>query len=725
MRLPAILTRYGFSAEVQDIFRQSGIAELFPPQAQAVEQGVLDGKNLLLSVPTAAGKTLMAELCMLKSILQEGGRCLYIAPLIALVNEKHDDFKKKYEPLGIKVGMATGDMDAADRYLGRYQILVATSEKVDSLLRSKAKSLINTLSVVIVDEVHLINDGSRGPTLEIILARIRQLNPAAQIMALSATVSNAKEIADWLKAGLVASDWRPIPLKEGVYYNRQIKFNNHPSRVITEDEGDPVSDLTLDTLKSKGQVLVFVNSRRSAQAASRQLCESVSQALTPEEKRQLQALSKDVVGPESSATKICRKLGDVVRHGVAFHHAGLKPEQRKLIEANFKKNLIKAICSTPTLAAGVNLPARRAVIRDCKRFESGLGSAFIPVSEYKQCAGRAGRPQYDPYGEAVLVAKSPAESKVLMEKYVKASPEPVISKLGDESALRIHILSSVAGGYVHDINDTFDFLSHTFLAHQKLLPNPIEIIGRIFDFLLREGFVEKNGFRFFATPFGQCASRLYVEPWTAITLRDGLKKIAAGKSFSHIGLLHLACCCPDAPLLSVGKQDFENLEAFAAKCQDELVFAQGEIPATDDLFRFLSVMKTTWLLNSWIEEEKEDDLCETFGIGPGDIYRHQEAVQWLLHAATVFAELLEARKLTFPLESLRLRVKYGIKEELVELAQLRGVGRVRARNLFAKGLRKLPDLKRLSVDELAAVPQIGKAVAKEIIEQLKTLHPPR
>ena len=157
--------------------------------------------------------------------------------------------------------------------------------------------------------------------------------------------------------------------------------------------------------------------------------------------------------------------------------------QRKIIEDNFKKNIIRVICSTPTLASGVNLPARRAIIRDCKRFESGIGAAYIPTSEYKQCAGRAGRPQYDKYGEAVLMAKTFSESRTLFERYILAEPEPIISKLAKESALRMHVLASIAGGYVHDINSTFDFINHTFLAHQKHVPNLIEMISEIFEFL--------------------------------------------------------------------------------------------------------------------------------------------------------------------------------------------------------------------------------------------------
>lgn len=718
MKLNRVLVRYQFPEEARRIYLEAGINDLFPPQEEAIRKGILDGKNLLMAVPTAAGKTLIAEIAMLNAFLESNGRCLYIVPLKALAVEKYEDFQKKFAGLGIKVGLATGDTDISNKTLSEYQILVATSEKVDALLRARAQWLVTGLRTVVLDEVHFINDGSRGPTLEIIAARIRQLNNKVQILALSATVGNAEEIAKWLNAETVISDWRPIPLHEGVYFNEKITFDKSPDRLVKEDEADPLSKLVSDTLSGKGQVLVFVNSRRSAQAASRQISRCAARVLTDEEKKILAQLSADMLGQTSESTKICRALAEVVKHGAAFHHAGLRPKQRKMIEDAFKKNLIKVICSTPTLAAGVNLPARRAVIRDVKRFESRLGSAFIPISEYKQCAGRAGRPQYDTYGEAVLIAKSAAESKALFNRYIHAAPEPVISKLGDKAALRIHILASIAGGYVHDVNDTFEFISHTFLAHQKRAKNLIELISDIFDFLLEEEFIEKRGFQFYATPFGQYTSRLYIDPVSSIILRNGLEMIHDGKSFSNIGLLHMLCCCPDSPILHFGKSDAEEIQNFAANCQDEFIMTKETLPMLEDYMLNLSIIKTTLLLAGWIEESREEELCDGFNIGPGDIYRHVETVRWLLQASLIFAELFEFKKLTGLLGNLESRVRYGIKEELLALCRLKGVGRVRGRQLYVKGFKTPADLKAASVEELAKVPKIGRSLAKELHDQV-------
>ncbi len=718
MKLKKSLEDYNFPPQAINIITSSGIEDLYPPQAEAIEKGLLKGNSVLMSVPTAAGKTLMAELCMLRAILFNKGRCLYIAPLKALAGEKFKDFKDKYEALGIKVGLAIGDMDSPSKNLNRYDIIIATAEKVDSLLRSKAQWLIDGLSVVVLDEIHFINDELRGPTMEILTARIKQLSPNAQLLALSATIRNAQEMADWLDAELVKSDFRPIPLKEGVYFNEEIVFNEHGTKLIREDAPDDVSKLSLDTLKGQGQVLIFVNSRRSAQAVSRQVSKSVAQTLTVEEKANLTKLAKKIAGTEANSTKICQQLADVVASGAAFHHAGLKPTQRELIEENFKKNLIKVIGCTPTLAAGVNLPARRAIIRDCKRFANGVGQVYIPTSEYKQCAGRAGRPQYDDYGEAVLVAKTNSQSSTLFDKYINAEPEPVMSKLANEASLRIHILSSISAGYVHDVNSMFEFLSHTFLHHQRLEANLMDVVGDIFDFLHREKFVEKSGYRFFPTPIGQLTSRLYLDPITTMTIRDGLNLLPNDKPASACGILHLVCCTPDGPRMNIGKKDMQDLEEFASHFNEDFLLTPENCHAIEDLYAYLATLKTTWLLMHWIEEEREDKICDQFSTGPGDVYRHVEATQWLLHATCRIAHLLQKKKLTFELERLRNRVRYGIKEELLELTQLKGVGRVRARVLFASNFTKFKDLKGVPAEQISQIKQIGSALAKDIVQQL-------
>lgn len=171
--------------EVKEILQNMGIAELFPPQEDTIRAGVLDGQNIVLASPTASGKTLIAELCALKHVLEKNGKVIYLSPLRALASEKFEEFGKyssikKANGKKVSVGISTGDFDTTDNWLERYDIIVTTNEKADSLLRHRTKWM-NEISLVVADEVHLLNDAGRGPTLEIVLARLLQVNPDIQI----------------------------------------------------------------------------------------------------------------------------------------------------------------------------------------------------------------------------------------------------------------------------------------------------------------------------------------------------------------------------------------------------------------------------------------------------------------------------------------------------------------------------------------------------------------
>ncbi|HLE46836.1 MAG TPA: DEAD/DEAH box helicase, partial [Candidatus Thermoplasmatota archaeon] len=425
---------------IREILAEQGIAALYPPQEKALP-AVLGRRNLVLCIPTASGKSLVAYLAILEGFLhgKPGGKALYIVPLRALASEKHEELQS-FKRLGLKVGLATGDLDEKDDRLARFDVIVATSEKMDSLLRHRV-GWLQDIRVIVADEVHLIHDATRGPTLEVLLARFRALNPEAQIVALSATIRNSKELADWLDAELVESDWRPTPLKKGVLFGRAITFEDRTKRTLTVESNDAVTDLVMDMLAEKAQCLVFVNTRRSAEAAAKKLAKPVARTLSADETQKLEVLAKDA-SDEGEPSLSGRHLGELVRHGVAFHTAGLSAAQRRLVEAQFRAGLIKVICATPTLAAGVNTPARRVVIRDVWRFDVNLGNQPLPVFEIQQMMGRAGRPRYDPYGEAVLIAKTDEERETLVASYLDAEPEPLTSKLGSEPALRVHALAS-------------------------------------------------------------------------------------------------------------------------------------------------------------------------------------------------------------------------------------------------------------------------------------------
>jgi helicase len=683
-------------------YRESGIKELYPPQAEAVERGLLDGRNMLLSIPTAAGKTLLAELAMLKAAFQ-GKRSLYIVPLRALATEKYESFSR-FKDLGIRVGISTGDFDRKDERLGKNIIIIATSEKADSLMRNGA-SWVHDISVLVVDEIHLLNSANRGPTLEMTITKLRKLNPHMQVIGLSATVANGLELAEWLDADLVTSEWRPITLREGVICNGKLVFPDGEAAIKVER--DETLALAKDTLSQNAQILIFESSRRNAEATAAKLA-SYMGINHPD----LAELEESILATGDSET--CRRLAQCVSRGVAFHHAGLLSEQRKLIEAGFRDNKIKIIASTPTLAAGLNLPARRVLIRSYRRYDSGKGMVPIPVIEYRQMAGRAGRPGLDPYGESFLVAKNQSELQELMEHYVLGTPEEIWSKLASESALRTHLLATITAKFATTTKELKEFIATTFYAHQQEPWHLDATLERVLDFLMENGMIdEATGEELKPTPLGSLVSKLYIDPLSAVTmighLSDGQREIHKEKRKpSDLTLLHLITMTPDMELLYIQAAD-RWIEEFIDEHQDDLNL--------EDNYDFLlREAKTASMLMDWIGEAKEDYISDRYRIGPGDIRRSVETAQWLMHALSELSNHLNLG-VTYKAEQLGERIHYGAGPALLALLELKGIGRVRARKLYQEGYTSLDKLKVADPAHIGRI--LGPKVAERVLVQLR------
>jgi helicase len=208
--------------KAKEVLKKENITELRPAQEKAIKAGLFSGKSLLVCTPTASGKTLIAEMAAAKKILEGQGKTIYIVPLIALATEKHKEFKRKYSHL-FKIALSIGDYDSSDSNLIDADLIICTAEKLDSLIRHHSPWL-KFVSTVVVDEIHLMNDVSRGPTLEIIITVLKKLLPKVQVIGLSATIGNPYELAEWLNAELVIDNWRPVPLHKGVYLQGDVEF---------------------------------------------------------------------------------------------------------------------------------------------------------------------------------------------------------------------------------------------------------------------------------------------------------------------------------------------------------------------------------------------------------------------------------------------------------------------------------------------------------------------
>jgi helicase len=708
---------------VKSIVAKAGYEALYPPQEEAIRAGVLEGKNLVLASPTASGKTLVAELTILKSVLEKGGKALYLTPLRALASEKYEDFQKygdieKKPGRKVRVAVTSGDYDSSDIYLANYDIIISTNEKADSLLRHRSPWIAD-ISVVVADEIHLITEASRGPTLEVVLTRLRKINPRIQLLALSATIRNAAEISEWLKAIPITSEWRPVPLREGVYYSDEIQFKDGASRTIPHSDTNPVFDTALDVVKQGGQVLIFAETRRLAVEMGKRGSALLRRSLPKQDRRGLEEIAQRILST-GERTRLGETLAEQVLNGVAFHHAGLPTPHRRIIEDSFKAGRLKILSATPTLAAGVNLPARTVIISSYERYEPGYGRYPISVLEYKQFCGRAGRPKYDKFGEAILVARTEDEQDYLLKNYALAEPERIWSKLGAEKVLRPHVLATIATRFATTEEELVNFFANTFYAFQydpKMIRSKL---GDILSFLHKEQMVEFQGEELRASKFGRRVSELYIDPVSAVILRDGLYTRA--KNVTEVSFLHLISRTPDiAPKLYPRRGEDEMLDLFAKEHENEYMCEVPEYYGDTNgvtYEEFLAEIKCARVMYEWINETSEDAILEAHRVEPGDIMRMVDTSRWLLHATHQLAELFGHKDLLRHVYELQVRCAKGVKSELVPLVELDGVGRVRARSLFSAGYRSLEDLKRCSVTDLMSVPLIGPSLAKRIKEQV-------
>ncbi|MHA1885007.1 MAG: DEAD/DEAH box helicase [Promethearchaeota archaeon] len=417
---------FGYIADkrILRVLFENRIFKLREIQKRAIQQGLFFRKSFLICAPSGSGKTLIGELCAISNLFQNFGRSVYLVPFKALALEKFTYFKRNYDKYGIKVELSIGDFTVEDEVLEKADLIVTTYEKMDSLLRNFSdKEWISEISSIIIDEIHIIGESDRGPRLESLIVRLNEFLHNPQLIGLSATIKNSQFFNSWLSSlgnatTLIESEDRPVPL--------------HYKIEITQNKESTMKRIIKQTLEQNGQVLVFLNKRKSAQKTAENLQTTVKKHLNDTELKAIKKLEK-LLGRVKGGHQELRKT---IRSGVAFHHAGLLPRERKLIEDNFRKRIIKIICCTITLSAGINTPARVVILKDFKKyvtsgrniknytgyFENGDGfSYFKPFSanEVFQILGRAGRPGLDSVGYGFILVQNFEEKMWVEDQFFK------------------------------------------------------------------------------------------------------------------------------------------------------------------------------------------------------------------------------------------------------------------------------------------------------------------
>ncbi|MBD3196032.1 MAG: DEAD/DEAH box helicase [Candidatus Lokiarchaeota archaeon] len=410
------------------VLLETNIFKLRKIQKEAIQKGLFFRKSFLVCAPSGSGKTLIGEICAIHNIFQGFGKSIYLVPFKALATEKYHHFKNNYSRFNVNVVLSIGDFDVDDRKLSEADIIITTYEKMDSIIRNfYDKEWIFDISTIIIDEIHIIGESSRGPRLESLIVRLNEFLHNPQIIGLSATIANPKFFNEWLnslgnRTYLINSKKRPVKL----HYQIKISQNKHQT----------IKNIVKKTLEDNGQILIFVNRRKGTQEQAFKIRNIIKNFLIEKEITELSKLKKELKSIKGGHLEL-RKL---MLNGVAFHHAGLLPKERRIIEQAYANHYIKVICCTTTLSAGVNTPARVVILKDFKRYitsgqniknfkgfyENGDGfSYFKPFSsnEVFQMLGRAGRPGLDPVGHGLILVNSIDEKAWIEDHYFSMNLE--------------------------------------------------------------------------------------------------------------------------------------------------------------------------------------------------------------------------------------------------------------------------------------------------------------
>ena len=661
------------------------IKEFNPAQKAVIESGYLEDKsNYIISIPTASGKTVLGILPALKTILN-GGKAVYAAPLLSIQNEF-----KAFEEHGIKVGKHPSNSDLS----------VMVFESFDALTRF-SWNVLREVDTLIIDEFHMIGEYSRGPTLESAITRAKIINPSLRIIALSATLKNIDEIEQWLDGKTVEHDYRPVPLNKEVLDAEM--FN-------TKNKNDVIVKIVEKAIEDNSQALSFVSTRRFTESLATYVAKKIDKKTTKEQKHKFkQVADKLLEVPKkkgSLPTTTCLKLAEAAEKGVVFHHAGLFNEQKEIIEDEFRNGNILMITATPSLMYGVNLPSKYVVIRDHTRWTSN-GPASIPVFDYEQMSGRAGRPQYDDVGYSYLVAKTMDEAFDLEARYIDGEIELTNSKLIDnKDAIYKQIIAQIASSLSKNLDDLNDFFGKTLYGFQMKNNPSMSMFAQdslnwelesALEFLLQNGIIRATPEGLKTTDFGNLIAKSNYAVETAVKIKE---YVSTMEKLNTAEMIYALAETPDLPLISFkGRKSKDPVRDKLSECG---LFAVdiGNPEAT------------AVSLIEWIDERNEYEIENAYNVYSASTRRSAYEASRLVKFAKNTLEVLGNYSNLKDMDYLSARLYYGVKEDIIPLVVgVKRLGRKRARLL----MKTFGDnLSEASEKDLQKVEGIGPKLAGKV-----------
>ncbi|XP_035188667.1 probable ATP-dependent DNA helicase HFM1 [Oxyura jamaicensis] len=449
-------------------------------QSKALDDLLYTDRNFVICAPTGSGKTVMFELAITRLLMEApmpwlNIKIVYMAPIKALCSQRFDDWKEKFGPIGLNCKELTGDTVMDDLFeIHRAHIIITTPEKWDSMTRRwRDNSIVQLVRLFLIDEVHVIKDESRGATLEVVVSRMRTIQsslwrlsenhdvvPPLRFVAVSATIPNAEDIAEWLSDGKMPAvclkideDQRPVKLRKIVL--------GFP---CSDNQTEFKFDLTLNykiasviqTYSEQKPALVFCATRKGVQQAASVLSKDAKFLLSIEQKQRLQRSANSLKDS---------KLRDLLMYGVAYHHAGMEVCDRKIIEGAFTVGDLPVLFTTSTLAMGVNLPAHLVVIKSTMHYVGGMFEEYSET-DILQMIGRAGRPQFDTTATAVIMTRLSTR-----EKYIQMLNGADIIESSLHRHLVEHLNAEIVLHTITDVSVALEWIRSTFL-YIRALKNP-------------------------------------------------------------------------------------------------------------------------------------------------------------------------------------------------------------------------------------------------------------
>lgn len=726
------LVSHGVPQGLIDIWVRSGFERLLPVQDLALRRyGLFRGESLIVSAPTSSGKTFVGEMAA-GYHMAHGRRAIYLVPLKALASEKFRAFRARYAALGAEVVVSTRDHHEFDEQLaqGRFDLAILVYEKMQQLL-IRSPGLLRGVGLVVADELQMLADRERGPGLEMLLTRIKLDEGAFQFIGLSAVLSNNEMLSKWLAARFLEYPLRPVELRQGILYNRIFTYTELNSRgrgreQLTECNEGSHSEIMVHAaveLAERGeQSILFLADRNS----TRLMAQVAAAALAGEPARE--AMEELAEGEETQSRTM---LLSCLRRGVAFHNADLNREERDVVERHFRAGRIKIIVTTPTLALGVNLPARNVFIEpmlwDSDRRAGRPHKRHITKAECDNMGGRAGRLDYEnEFGRAVLVAKSRLEFEALRQRYEEADLEELQPHLKGVD-LATHATNLVAAGVADTEEGIAAFLSQTLtgLLHWRALHEHAaqfrQAIARGVEQAVAYGLVVRDGDALAASALGRVCAHKGLRAATAHAIRQWLES-ARSRDFTDVEAVYAFCRTLEARAqhANMSTEEYRSWRypdalqrRIPRAAQDAFEpLAKGRVQQTYDEVK---CMKVALLLSDWVEGRDLLGIEQHYMTLAGKIRSAAEVAAWLAEACAAIAELLE-----FPaavverMKQLAPRLAQGLSEEAAGLTGIRvpGFGRSHVHKLVAAGIHNVEALCAAGLEDVAEA--IGPALAFEV-----------